>query len=157
VGSRAARSRLAKLIFLIEAAGGLDDKEELPLHLIAPSRRLAGDFLGNFGGLFSREWREADYRAGRRDARRLLETSLADIVEYEPADEAEYEVPELVGSIDALRPEQRRRLENLIERQVDRSIGEMDTGFLAGMFGFAWKPALRRWATARAIDSLRTS
>jgi predicted acylesterase/phospholipase RssA len=157
VSSRAARSRLAKLIFLIEAAGGLDDKEQLPLHLIAPHGRLAGDFLGNFGGLFSREWREADYRAGRRDARRLLETSLADIVEYEPAEEAEYEVPELVGSIDALRPEQRRRLENLIERQVDRSIGEMDTGFLAGMFGFAWKPALRRWATARAIDSLRTS
>lgn len=157
VSSRAARSRLAKLIFLIEAAGGLDDKEELPLHLIAPGRRLAGDFLGNFGGLFSREWREADYRAGRRDARRLLETSLADIVEYEPADEAEYEVPEIVGSIDALKPDQRRRLESLIDREVNRSIRKMDTGFLGGLVGFAWKPALRRWATARAIDSLRTS
>ena len=157
VSSRAARSRLAKLIFLIEAAGGLGDKEELPLHLIAPGRRLAGDFLGNFGGLFSREWREADYRAGRRDARRLLETSLADIVEYEAADEAEYEVPEIVGSIDALRPEQRRRLENLIEREVDRAIGELDAGFLGSLLGFAWKPALRRWATARAIDSLSTS
>ncbi len=157
VGSRAARSRLAKLIFLIEAAGGLGDKEELPLYLIAPNKRLAGDFLGNFGGLFSREWREADYRAGRRDARRLLETSLADIVEYEAADEAEYEVPEIVGSIDALRPEQRRRLEKLIEGEVDRTIGELDAGFLGSLFGFAWKPALRRWATARAIDSLSTS
>jgi hypothetical protein len=157
VSSRAARSRLAKLIFLIEAAGGLDDKEELPLYLIAPDRRLAGDFLGNFGGLFSREWREADYRAGRRDARRLLETSLADLVEYEPEDEAEYEVPETVGSVEALRPEQRKRLEGLIEREVDRSIGEIDTGFLGGLFGFAWKPALRRWATSRAIDSLRSS
>jgi predicted acylesterase/phospholipase RssA len=157
VSSRAARSRLAKLIFLIEAAGGLDDKEELPLYLIAPGRRLAGDFLGNFGGLFSEAWREADYRAGRRDARRLLETSLADIVEYEPGEDAEYEVSEMVGSIDALEPRQRRRLESLIEREVDRSIAEMDTGFLGGLFGFAWKPALRRWATARAIESLRSS
>jgi hypothetical protein len=157
VSSRAARSRLAKLIFLIEAAGGLDDKEELPLYLVAPGRRLAGDFLGNFGGLFSREWREADYRAGRRDAKRLLETSLADLVQYEPDDEAEYEVPEMAGSVEALVPDQRRRLESLIEREVDRSIGEMDPGFLGALFGFAWKPALRRWATARAIDSLRTS
>ena len=157
VSSRAARSRLAKLIFLIEAAGGLDDKEELPLYLVAPGHRLAGDFLGNFGGLFSREWREADYRAGRRDARRLLETSLADLVEYEADDDAEYEVPEMVGSVDALRPEQRRRLEKLIERKVDRSIGEINPGFLGALFGFAWKPALRRWATARAIDSLRAS
>ena len=157
VSSRAARSRLAKLIFLIEAAGGLDDKEELPLYLVAPGHRLAGDFLGNFGGLFSQEWREADYRAGRRDAKRLLETSLADLVEYEPDDEAEYEVPEMVGSVEALRPEQRRRLERLIERGVDRSIGEMDPGFLGSLLGFAWKPALRRWATARAIDSLRAS
>lgn len=157
VSSRAARSRLAKLIFLIEAAGGLDDKEELPLYLVAPGHRLAGDFLGNFGGLFSQEWREADYRAGRRDAKRLLETSLADLVEYEPDDEAEYEVPEMVGSVEALRPEQRRRLERLIERGVDRSIGEMDPGFLGSLLGFAWKPALRRWAAARAIDSLRAS
>ena len=157
VSSRAARSRLAKLIFLIEAASGLDDKEELPLYLVAPGHRLAGDFLGNFGGLFSQEWREADYRAGRRDAKRLLETSLADLVEYEPDEEAEYEVPEMVGSVEALRPEQRRRLERLIERGVDRSIGEMDPGFLGSLLGFAWKPALRRWATARAIDSLRAS
>lgn len=157
VSSRAARSRLAKLILLIEAAGGLDEKEELPLHLVAPDKRLAGDFLGNFGGLFSREWREADYRAGRRDARRLLEASLADLVDYEPADESEYEVPDVETSIDALGPSQRRSLERLLEGEADRWIGEIDPGFLGTLFGFAWKPALRRWATARAIDSLRTS
>ena len=118
-GSRAARSRLAKLIFLIEAAGGLDDKEPLPLYLIAPPERLAGDSLGNFGGMFRREWREADFRAGRRDARRLIETGLNDIIRYEPDADAAYAVPELDVSMTALSPAQRGRLEEAVQSRGD--------------------------------------
>ena len=152
--SRAARSRLAKFIFLMEAAGGLDDKEPLPLYLVAPSERLAGDFLGNFGGMFNREWREADFRAGRRDARDLIRTALDDVIVYEPDADSEYAVPELDPSLTALGPAQRGRLEEAVESIVEATIAELDTSFLAGVFGFAWKPALRRWATRRALEAL---
>jgi hypothetical protein len=154
VTSRAARSRLAKLIFLIEAAGSLDDKEPLSLYLVAPRERLAGDFMGSFGGMFRREWRDADFRAGRRDARSLLETALGDVVSYEPDSDDAYAVPDLDTSMAALSSGQRRRLEEHIETMVDRTIGEVDAGFLASVFGFAWKPALRRWATRRALEAL---
>jgi predicted acylesterase/phospholipase RssA len=157
VGTRAARSRLSKLIFLIEAAGGLDDKEPLPLYLVAPPDRLAGDFLGNFGGIFRREWREADFRAGRRDARDLIESGLHDVISYEPDPDAAYAVPELDASMAALSSAQRGRLEELVESVVDRAVGELDAGFLAGVFGFAWKPALRRWATRRALETLESA
>ncbi|MCZ6476994.1 MAG: patatin-like phospholipase family protein [Gemmatimonadetes bacterium] len=155
VETRAARSRLAKLIFLIEAAGGLDDKEPMPLYLVAPTGGLAGDFLGNFGGLFSREWREADFRAGRRDARRVIESALGDVISYEPEDEAAYQVPELDVSYDALSPAQRHMLENLIEARIGRQIAAIDAGPMASLLGFVWRPAVRRWATRRLIDFLR--
>jgi len=155
VETRAARSRLAKLIFLIEAAGGLDDKEPMPLYLVAPTGGLAGDFLGNFGGLFSREWREADFRAGRRDARRVIESALGDVISYEPEDEAAYQVPELDASYDALSPAQRHMLENLIEARIGRQIAAIDAGPMASLLGFVWRPAVRRWATRRLIDFLR--
>ncbi len=155
VETRAARSRLAKLIFLIEAAGGLDDKEPMPLYLVAPTGGLAGDFLGNFGGLFSREWREADFRAGRRDARRVIESTLDDVVSYEPDEEAAYQVPDLDASYDALSPAQRHALEQLIEARIGRQIAAIDAGPLGSLLGFLWRPAVRRWATGRLIDFLR--
>ena len=155
VETRAARSRLAKLIFLIEAAGGLDDKESMPFYLVAPTGGLAGDFLGNFGGLFSREWREADFRAGRRDARRVIESALGDVISYEADEEAAYQVPELDASYDALSPAQRRTFEDLIEARVGRQITAIDAGPLGSLLGFLWRPALRRWGTRRLIDFLR--
>ena len=156
-GFWAARSRLAKLIFLIEAAGGLDDKESLTLYLVAPPKRLAGESVGNFGGMFNRDWREADFRAGRRDARSLIETALGDIISYEPDADAAYAVPELDVSMTALSATQRGKLEEAVESLVDRTIAELDTGFLAGVFGFTWKPALRRWAARRVLDALDTA
>jgi len=155
IGSRAARSRLAKLIFLIEASAGLDDKEALAIHTIAPRRRLAGDFLGGFGGLFCREWREADFAAGRRDARQLLETAMADLTSYEPDEESAYDVPELDTSMDALEPDRRRVLDRVIEAEVGWRIGQLDAGFLGNLLGFAWKPALRKRAFAEAMRTLR--
>ncbi len=155
VETRAARSRLAKLIFLIEAAGGLDDKEPMPLYLVAPTGELAGDFLGNFGGLFSRQWREADFRAGRRDARRVMESALGDVISYEADQEAAYQVPELDASYDALSRAQRHTLEKLIEARIGRQIATIDVGPLGSLLGFLWRPAVRRWATRRLIDFLR--
>ena len=90
--SRAARARLAKLVFVLEAAAGLQDKDVLPLYLVAPAdgQALAGDFLGHFGGFFHRDWRANDFRAGRRDARRVIEETLQDVISYDPGDKADY-------------------------------------------------------------------
>ncbi len=59
--------------YVVDSVAGLRDKVTLELHLVAPDRgSLAGDFLGNFGGLFKEEWREHDWRRGRADARAAL-------------------------------------------------------------------------------------
>ncbi len=157
VESRAGRSRLAKLMFILQAAGGLDDKETVPLQLVAPRARLAGDLLGGFGGYFCREWREADFRAGRRDARELVERSLSDVVSYEPAEREVYAVPEPPETLDALPPADHLRLERLVAAQMKTLVGGIDAGPLASLLGFVWKPALRRWAAGRALAALRAS
>lgn len=157
VDSRAGRARLAKLIFVMESACGLRGKEVLPLYLVAPERggRLAGSFMGNFGGFFSRAWRANDYRAGRRDTRRLLEGSLADIVRYEPAESAAYHVESIDPRFDSIAPAARARLEGLLEAETDRLLKELRPGPLASLFGWLWRPLVRRWAAERALASLR--
>ncbi|MDX1577716.1 MAG: patatin-like phospholipase family protein, partial [Gemmatimonadota bacterium] len=51
-GTRAGRTRLAKLIYILESAGDLRDRRFLTLHRVAPrsGERLAGVSLGHLGG-----------------------------------------------------------------------------------------------------------
>ncbi len=155
--SRAGRSRLAKLVFLLEAAGGLAGKDVMKLYLVAPEEpdELAGDFLGNFGGFLNRAWRANDFRAGRRDARRMLEESLDDIVSYDPGREDEYRVQPLEPTWEMVPVSAKNRLETVLEREADRAIAELRPGGLASLFSWAWKPVVRRLMVERAMRALR--
>jgi hypothetical protein len=155
--SRAGRSRLAKLVFLLEAAGGLAGKDVMKLYLVAPreANELAGDFLGNFGGFLNRTWRENDFRAGRRDARRMLEESLGDVVSYDPAGEASYRVETLEPSWDAVPASARDRLTAVLESEADRVLSDLRPGGMAGIFSWTWKPVLRRLMVERAMRALK--
>ena len=76
---------LENTVFVLENVAGLRDKETMDLYLIAPQDdELAGNFMFNFGGFFRREWRDHDFRKGRKHARKLIEQSLLDCVEYDP-------------------------------------------------------------------------
>jgi len=157
VDSRAGRARLAKLVFALEAASDLQDKDVLPLYLVAPERIgcLAGDFLARFGGFFSREWRAHDFRAGRRDARRVLEECLGDVISYEPGPADAYAVEDVSPDFDAIPAAGRARLDALIDAEADRALAELRPGPLASAFGWAWKPVVRRWIAQRTTQALR--
>jgi hypothetical protein len=157
VDSRAGRSRLAKLVFALEAAGDLQDKDVLPLYLVAPERMgsLAGDFLANFGGFFNREWRANDFRAGRRDARRVLEECLDDVIAYEPDADEVYSVVDVDAGFESIPSGGRAKLDSLISAEADRVLSELRPGPLASAFGWAWKPVVRRWVTERTTQALR--
>lgn len=154
--SRSGRARLAKLIFVLEAASGLRDKDVMRLYLLAPESdaELAGDYLGGFGGFLSREWRSHDFRSGRADARRLLERGLADVISYAPDDAAAYETAEVNPGWDGVPAAARRRLEEALADEADRLIAELRPGALAGALGWAWKPVVRRWLTERALRGI---
>jgi len=154
--ARAGRSRLAKLIFVLEAASGLRDKDIMKLYLVAPEsdRELAGDYLGGFGGFLNREWREHDFAAGRRDARRMLESGLADVVRYRPSDDSVYEVSDLAPEWGQVPAETRRQVEKAVASEADRIIAEFKPGAVASAFGWAWKPVVRRWITERGVRSI---
>jgi predicted acylesterase/phospholipase RssA len=154
--ARAGRSRLAKLIFVLEAASGLRDKDIMRLYLVAPEsdRELAGDYLGGFGGFLHRDWRAHDFAAGRRDARRMLETSLSDILRYRPAESSAYEVGEIAPAWDQVPADGRRRVEAAVAAEADRLIAEFEPGAVASAFGWAWKPVVRRWITARGMRAI---
>lgn len=155
--SRAGRSRLAKLVFLLEAAGGLAGKDVMKLYLVAPeeSGELSGDFLGNFGGFLNRAWRANDFRAGRRDARRMLEESLDDVVSYDPGREDEYRVESLEPTWEMVPASAKNRLEAVLESEADRAIAELRPGGLASLFAWAWKPVVRRLMVERAMRALK--
>ncbi|MFQ5528923.1 MAG: DUF3376 domain-containing protein [Gemmatimonadota bacterium] len=155
--SRAGRSRLAKLIFLLESAGGLCGKDILRLYLVAPPRagELAGDFLGNFGGFLNREWRANDFRAGRRDARRVLEESLADVLSYEPSGDEDYRVDTVEPTWESVPMSTRRQFVSTLEAEADRTLSDLRPRGLAAVFKWAWKPVLKRWLVERATRALR--
>lgn len=155
--SRAARARLAKMIFVLEAAAGLQEKDVLPLYLVAPrdGQALAGDFLGHFGGFFHRDWRANDFRAGRRDARRVLEETLGEVIAYDPGVQADYRVDKIDPGFDSIPAAGKARLRELAEREADRVLSELRPGAVAAAFGWAWKPVVRRWAADRALAALR--
>jgi predicted acylesterase/phospholipase RssA len=153
---RAGRSRLAKLIFVLEAASGLRDKDIMKLYLVAPEsdRELAGDYLGGFGGFLNRDWRAHDFAAGRRDARRMLESGLADVVRYRPEDESVYEIEPITPDWSGVPAENRRHLEAAVAAEADRMIAEFQPGAVASAFGWAWKPVVRRWLTERGMRAI---
>jgi hypothetical protein len=124
--TRAGRSRLAKLIFVLEASSGLRDKDIMKLYLVAPESdsELAGDYLGGFGGFLHRDWRDHDFRAGRRDARRMLETGLSDVMSYQPDDDSAYEAGAVAPNWNQVPPDTRRRVEQAVGAEADRWIGE---------------------------------
>lgn len=155
--SRAGRSRLAKLVFLLESAGGLTGKDVMKLYLVAPGEadELSGDYLGNFGGFLNRAWRENDFRAGRRDARRVLEESLADLISYDPAGEDAYRVDRIEPSWDLVPSSARARLEAALEAEADRTLAGLRAGGLAGMFSWAWKPVVKRMLVERVTRALK--
>jgi predicted acylesterase/phospholipase RssA len=157
IGTRSGRARLAKLVFVLEAAAGLQNKDVLKLYLVAPERwgDLAGDFLGNFGGFFSRDWRANDFRAGKRDARRVLEETLSDVIAYEPGKPSEYRVEPLSPGFDSIPAAGKARLEALVNSEADRVMAELRPGPLASALGWAWKPVVRRWVTDRTMKALR--
>ncbi len=152
VGTRAGRTRLAKLVLVLEAAAGLRDRPGHPVHLVSPDRPLAGERLAGFGGLLEPSWRASDFAAGRRDARDLLEGALADAVDYRPDPEDAYRAD---GGADELGAAARDRLERHLEAEVDRVLEEMRPGGFRGLFFGLVRPALRRAAAERAAEALR--
>ena len=87
---------LVRIIFLLNSVAGLDKKQQLNIGIIYTEPKLtAGDTLGAFGGFFHRDWREHDYRLGRRAARERLPEllALAGPPPLEPGFEHEYEIP----------------------------------------------------------------
>lgn len=155
--SRAGRSRLAKLVFLLEAAGGLAGKDVMKLYLVAPPEAgaLTGDFLGNFGGFLNRSWRANDFRAGRRDARRMLEESLGDVISYDPLTEEHYTVEAMEPSWDMVPASTRSRLEAVLHGEADRVLSDLRPGGIAGILSWAWKPVLKRLMVERTVRALQ--
>lgn len=156
VETRAARTRLAKLIFILEAAGGLRDREPMPLYLVAPPAEggLSGDFMAGFGGFFHRAWRENDFRAGRRDARRMLEDGLGRAIDYRPDPDGAYRVDPIEAGFRSIPPPARRKLETFVESEAERALDDLDPGLLASLLAPVWRPAVRRWATRRILGAL---
>lgn len=157
--TRAGRTRLAKLVFLLEAIGGLRGKEPLALYLVAPRRadELAGRHLGGFAGFFDREWRTHDFRSGRQDARTLLTGALSDLVDYEPEEIADGASPPDAGEdiLGSLPSAARRRLEAYLDAEARRWVGDLDLGLLGRLTGWAWKPVVRRQLVEQALSILR--
>ncbi len=154
--SRAGRSRLAKLIFVLEEASGLTDKDVMKLYLVAPGSdaELAGDYLGGFGGFLHRDWRAHDFTAGRRDARHMIEAGLSDVLQYRPGPDGDYEVETVDPAWSQVPAETRRKLESTLAAEADRWIDEFKPGGLAAALGWAWKPVVRRWMTERTLRAL---
>jgi hypothetical protein len=128
----------------------------MPLYLVAPPEPggLSGDFMANFGGFFHRDWRANDFRAGRRDARRLLEDHLGHAFDYRPGPAEAYEVRPLEEGFEAIPAAGRRELVAFLEREVDRAFEGLSPGFPASLLAPLWKPAVRRWAARRILAAL---
>lgn len=152
VESRAGRTRLAKLVLVLEAAAGLRNRAGHPVHLVSPDRPLAGERLAGFGGVLEPSWRAADFTAGRRDARALLEGPLSDAVEYRPDPDEAYRTE---GPARELGAQARALLERHLEAEVDRVLEEVRPGGVRGLFFGLVRPALRQSAARRALKALR--
>ncbi|MEM8995143.1 MAG: hypothetical protein AAGF23_10180, partial [Acidobacteriota bacterium] len=91
------RDVFERLIFALDQVAGLDSKSIIELKAIdADASELAGETLQGFGGFFEREWREHDFRVGRRKAHELLPEILGreygrEMRDGRPAED--YEIP----------------------------------------------------------------
>lgn len=65
---------LSNFALVMECVAGLRGKKQLDIRLLSPWQKgmLAGDFLINFGGFFSPEYREHDFNIGRLVAREFV-------------------------------------------------------------------------------------
>lgn len=156
VEGRAGSTRMAKLVYVLEAVAGLRGRQDQRVHLIAPEgdRPLAGEAMAGLGGWFSSAARESDFAAGRRDARRVLEGGLSDAVSYEP--EADAADPAAGGGF-SMTSAERDRLRAFLAREVDRRLDGLAPSGLRGLF-FGWaRPAVRRRAVDRLFEALNRS
>lgn len=153
--TRAGRTRLGKLIYVLEAIGRPPGGGDAELRIVTPSGELAGDFMGGFGGYLSESCRRHDFRAGRRDARELLGNGLADRVAYDPDPEEAYEPGEAPGSFGELPAAARRKLRSFLEAEAGRLFTRLRPRGVGGLFYRISGRALRKAAARRAIDALR--
>ena len=157
VVGRAGRTRMAKLVYVLEATAGLRGHQDRRVHLVTPDadRSLAGGGMAGLRGFFSHQAREADFAAGRRDARRVLEGGLSDLVSYEPGEEAEYRAEPPAGrGLDGLRGEERERLRTFLRREADRRLDALAPGGIAGLF-FGWaRSGLRERMVGRLLERI---
>ena len=47
------------------------------------------------------------------------------------------------------------KLKALVDSEADRVLSELRPGAVASVFGWAWKPVVRRWVTDRTMAALR--
>lgn len=155
--SRAGRTRLAKLILVLEAIGGLAEAPVADVLAVRPPAGdvLAGRAVAGFGGFLERAWRAHDLRAGRRDARRLLEGELSDVVSYEPREDEAYEPGEVDARLESLRPDARDRLRAFLEAEAERALGKLKPDGFAGLLYGGVRSALARALAERAFSELR--
>jgi hypothetical protein len=156
VESRAGKTRLAKLVYVLEAVGDLQGTDPARLHRVAPETpsSLAGRGLAGYGGFAARPWRRHDYVAGRRDARRVLEGPLSDVVDYEPDGPDAYEPPAVQDLDAALGRRGRRRLRGRLAPVADRMLDDLAPGGLRGLLFRLARPGVRTAAAHRLVQAL---
>lgn len=158
VESRAGRTRLAKLVYVLEAAADLPSRAAGPAHRVAPEAPLAGERVACLGGFLEPGWRAADFAAGRRDARRVLEEELGDVVASEPVEEEAYRRtgPSAAGATGGtgLTGDARERLLAYLEAEAEAGLRELRPGGVAGLLFGLVRPGLRRAAARRALEVL---
>ncbi len=129
------RAILVRVLFLLNSAAGLDKKFPLNIDVIyATKGETAGERLASFGGFFEREWREHDYRVGRRKTHELLPEILG--LDGEPPKESPedlYDPPEDYSRV-TMEDADRKQRERLRNHAVERA-----RGLLAEHFGWNWK------------------
>jgi hypothetical protein len=159
IETRAGKTRLAKLIFILEEASGLGGQATGRLHAVAPvtDRPLAGGALGGLAGPLCRAWRSHDFEAGRRDLRRALAEGMPDLFGAEETAGGGAPAPVRAG-LDTLPAPDRSRLDRFLEGEVDRWLEAVRPGGLAGaLFGMGRAGARRRGAARlrEALSELR--
>lgn len=156
VSTRAGRTRLAKLIYVLEAIGGLEGREPYAVHRISPDDpgTLAGGGFGGFGGFLHRGWRRHDFVSGRRDARDLLRGGLADVVAYEPEAPEAYEPPAVSRDLRRMSRTERRRIRSRLEDAADRVLDGVRPGGMSGLLYRLARPGMRRSLAERMEAAL---
>ena len=137
------------LLRIIDRVAGLENKKEIRLFAIgARGEQTAGENSRGFAGFFKQEWREHDYRLGRRHAHRLLPEFLG-ISPYPPAQDVEYQVDPSWGDLskatiaDAGEAKRKR-----VERRLGKRTKEVIEGILKRSGGIVSKWFFRKLLAA---------